>query len=148
MENFSELVYKEAQKAFKKDEVPIGAIIVKDGHVVACAHNLRENNKDATAHAEVLAIRAACKKIGDWRLSGADLYVSVKPCVMCAGSIVQSRIKNVYYYAESEKDSCLVDDIFEHNEQGIKVNSYLLNDGCKSGDLVKQYFKMKRGKEV
>jgi len=92
-----------ARQASKKGEVPVGAIIVRDGIVLAGAHNLREQSKDASAHAEMLAIRAACGRVGDWRLTNTTLYVTLEPCPMCAGAIVLSRISRVVYAASDPK---------------------------------------------
>ncbi len=93
----------EARKAYDLGEVPIGAVIVKDGAIVARSHNLRELAHDATAHAEVLAIRQAGQELGGWRLSGCTLYVTVEPCPMCAGALVQSRVDRVVYGAADPK---------------------------------------------
>lgn len=86
---------KEAYKAYEKGETPIGAVIVKDGEVIARAHNLTETLNDPTAHAEILAIRQASENLGGWRLINCDLYVTMEPCIMCSGAIVQSRIKKL-----------------------------------------------------
>ena len=86
-----------AREAEKIDEVPVGAVIVRDGEIIAEAHNLRETSKCATHHAELLAIEAACRKLGGWRLIGATLYVTMEPCAMCAGAIVNARIPRVVY---------------------------------------------------
>ena len=86
-----------AREAEKMDEVPVGALIVRDGEIIAEAHNLRETSKCATHHAELLAIEAACRKLGGWRLIGATLYVTMEPCAMCAGAIVNARIPRVVY---------------------------------------------------
>ena len=94
---------KEAQKAYKKLEVPVGAIIVKDGKIVARAHNLKETKNDTTKHAEILAIEKASKKLGNWRLIDCEMYVTLEPCPMCAGAIVNSRIKKVNIGAMDEK---------------------------------------------
>lgn len=94
---------KEAQKALLKGEVPIGAVVVRDGKIIARAHNLRERKNDATCHAELLAIRKACKKVGGWRLDDCELYVTLEPCIMCAGAILNARIKKVYYGAKEPK---------------------------------------------
>ncbi|MBL4933681.1 nucleoside deaminase [Clostridium paridis] len=94
--SFMEAALKEAYKAKEKLEVPVGAVIVKEGKIIAEAHNLRETLKSPLAHAEILAINKASKFIGDWRLSGCELYVSLEPCVMCAGAIIQSRISKVH----------------------------------------------------
>ena len=87
----------EAQKAADEGEVPIGAVLTQDGVVIAQAHNLRETDKDATAHAEMLVIREGCRKLGRWRLSGTTLYVTIEPCPMCAGALVMSRIDRLVY---------------------------------------------------
>jgi len=94
---------QEAAMAATEGEVPIGCVIVKDGTVVARAHNLREMAHDATAHAEVLAIREAGRQLGGWRLSGCTLYVTVEPCPMCAGALVQSRVDHLVYGATDPK---------------------------------------------
>lgn len=86
-----------ARAAEKMDEVPVGAVIVRDGEIIAEAHNLRETSKCATHHAELLAIEEACRKLGGWRLIGATLYVTMEPCAMCAGAIINARIPRVVY---------------------------------------------------
>ncbi len=93
----------EAKKAAQTGEVPVGAVIVKDGEIIARAHNLRETEKNALCHAEIMAINEACKKLGGWRLSSCELYVTLEPCPMCAGAIVNSRIKRVVYGAKDAK---------------------------------------------
>ncbi|KYH27982.1 MULTISPECIES: nucleoside deaminase [Clostridium] len=93
---FMRKAIEEAKLAEKLNEVPVGAVIVKDNNIISSAHNLRETLKDPTAHAEILAIKYAAEIIGDWRLSGCDLYVTLEPCPMCAGAIIQSRIRKVY----------------------------------------------------
>ncbi len=93
----------EARKSLELDEVPIGAVIVYNGEIIARAHNLKEHNKSAIAHAEIIAIEEACKVIGDWRLSECTLYVTVEPCLMCCGAIIQSRIKRLVYVASNAK---------------------------------------------
>lgn len=102
-EKFMKEALKEAQKAYKKLEVPVGAIIVKDGNIVARAHNLKETKNDTTKHAEILAIEKASKKLGNWRLIDCEMYVTLEPCPMCAGAIVNSRIKKVNIGAMDEK---------------------------------------------
>ena len=95
---------KEAQAAYDIGEVPIGAVLVDEsGTIVSRGHNLRETEKDATAHAEMLAIRAACERLGRWRLSGVTLYVTIEPCPMCAGAIVMSRVDRVVYGSTDAK---------------------------------------------
>ena len=96
-EEYMQLALQEARAAAVIGEIPIGAVLVVEGEVVARAHNMRETWNDATAHAEVIVIREACKKLGRWRLEGAVLYVTVEPCPMCSGAIVNSRIDKVVY---------------------------------------------------
>lgn len=102
-EKYMKEALKEAQKAYEKLEVPVGAIIVKDGKIVARAHNLKETKNDTTKHAEILAIEKASKKLGNWRLIDCEMYVTLEPCPMCAGAIVNSRIKKVNIGAMDEK---------------------------------------------
>ncbi|MCL4439430.1 MAG: nucleoside deaminase, partial [Firmicutes bacterium] len=94
---------QEAQRAAEKGEVPIGAVVVVDGEIIGRGHDLRESLCDASAHAEILAMREAAKHLGDWRLNNATLYVTVEPCAMCAGAIVQFRIKRLIYGAPNAK---------------------------------------------
>lgn len=94
---------KEAIKAYKKLEVPVGAVIVKDEEIIARAHNLKEIKNDTTKHAEILAIQKASKKIEAWRLEECEMYVTLEPCIMCAGAIINSRIKKVYIGTEDPK---------------------------------------------
>ena len=98
-EKFMKLAISEAKKAEKKDEVPIGAVIVLNGQVIAKAHNLIETTNIATAHAEILAIQKACKNLKSWRLNEAEIYVTLEPCAMCAGAIANARLKKVYFGA-------------------------------------------------
>lgn len=93
---FMKIAIEEAIKGKNKGEIPIGAVIVKNGEVISKAHNLKETLKLPTAHAEILAIEEACKKIGNWRLTGAEMYVTLEPCAMCASAIAQSRISKIH----------------------------------------------------
>ena len=116
---------KEAQKALKKEEVPVGAIIVKDGKIIARAHNTKETKKDSTCHAEIIAIKKACKKLDSWRLLGCEMYVTLEPCPMCGWAIIQSRIKNLYfgsYDANYGAFSSKID--LRSLAQGAKLNVY------------------------
>ena len=105
-EEFMQQAIDEAKKALENDDVPVGALIVKDGRVIASAYNRREADRDATAHAEVLAIRAACRQLGRWNLSDCELYVTLEPCAMCAGAIVYARLKKVYFGAYDLRFGC------------------------------------------
>ena len=86
----------EARKAYEKEEIPVGAIIVRDNKIIAKAHNIKEEKNDTTKHAEIIAIQKASKKLGSWRLNDCEMYVTLEPCAMCAGALIQSRIKKVY----------------------------------------------------
>lgn len=102
-EFFMKAALDEARIAYEKGETPIGAVVVRNGEIISRAHNLRETEKNALYHAEILAIDRACKKLSGWRLHECDLYVTLEPCVMCSGAIVQARIKNLYYGAPDPK---------------------------------------------
>jgi tRNA(adenine34) deaminase len=100
---FMKEALKEARKALEKDEPPVGAVIVKDGEIIARGHNLREGLKDPTAHAEMLAIRAAAAELGRWRLNDCVMYVTLEPCAMCAGAMVLARLGRLVYGADDPK---------------------------------------------
>lgn len=102
-EHYMRLALKEAEKALEEDEVPVGAVIVHEGHIIARAHNQRERLKDPTAHAEMVAITQAAAYLENWRLEGATLYVTKEPCIMCAGAMVQARLTNLVFGAFDEK---------------------------------------------
>lgn len=114
---YMSLALKEANKAYEKNEIPVGCIIVHKDKVIAKAHNLKESKQKATAHAEILAIEKASEKLGNWRLDSCDLYVTLEPCPMCASAIIQSRIKKVVIAALDNKDGAVVSSkhIFENN---------------------------------
>ena len=102
-EKFMKEALKEAKKAIELNETPVGAVIVKDGKIISRAYNKRETKKNALMHAEISAIDKACKKLGGWRLFGCDIYVTLEPCPMCMGAIIQARIDNVYFGAYDKK---------------------------------------------
>ena len=104
-EKYMKIALEEAKKAYNKDEIPVGAVIIKNGEVVAKAYNLKETKQDTTNHAEILAIKKASKKLGTWRLTDCEMYVTLEPCSMCAGALIQSRIKKVYI-GEIGRASC------------------------------------------
>lgn len=103
MDKYMDLAIKLARKAEKNGDVPVGAVIVNSNKVIAKAYNKKEKNKIATKHAEIIAIEKACKKIKDWRLNDCTLYVTMEPCIMCTGAIIQSRIKKIIYIVENPK---------------------------------------------
>lgn len=146
-EKFMHEALKEAIKALKKDEVPIGAVIVKDDKIIARGHNLRETKQNSLCHAEIIAISKACRKLGNFRLEDCDLYVTVEPCPMCAGAIIQSRIKNVYYGTPDNKYGAVdsVYNIFEI-DSNHKVNSEcgILKEECST--IIKDFFKELRNR--
>ena len=107
MNKFMTIALNEAKKAYIKREVPVGAVIIKDDVIISKAHNLREYKNTSLAHAEILAIEKACKKLNSWRLDGCTMYVTLEPCMMCAGAITQSRIKKVVIGAMDEKNGVI-----------------------------------------
>lgn len=133
-----------AKKAYAEDEVPVGAVIEKDGKIISSAFNKREKSHDSTAHAEILAIRKACKKLNDFRLLDCDIYVSLEPCVMCMGAILNSRIKNLYFGAFIKNGSIGAKKISEKSELNHKTNveGGFFEEECSK--LVSEYFKNKR----
>ncbi|MCK8826693.1 tRNA adenosine(34) deaminase TadA [Natroniella acetigena] len=145
-EYYMKIALEEAEKAFQKGEVPIAAIIVKNDQIIAKAHNLKESLQDPTAHAEVLAIRQATTSLGGWRLSGSSLYVTIEPCPMCAGAIVQARIDNLVYGANDLKAGAagtlfnIVSD--ERLNHRLEVNTGVLEKEC--SQIMKEFFKKLR----
>jgi tRNA(adenine34) deaminase len=141
MNKFMELALKEAKKAYSKKEVPVGAVIVKDDEVIAKAHNLRERKNTSLAHAEILAIEKACKKLKSWRLDGCTMYVTLEPCLMCAGAITQARIKKVVIGALDEKNGVVesIANVFDIKTT-TKVEYEIENDEeCSS--ILSKFFK-------
>ena len=146
---FMEIALKEAKKANKKDEVPIGAVIVKDNKVIAKGYNKREKSKNAINHAEIVAIKRACRKLKDWRLENCEMYVTLKPCPMCAGAISNARIKRVYFGAEetNNKDN-LCEQIFSSTRLNHKVELVKLEEYSSiCSELLSSFFKNHRQKK-
>lgn len=145
-EKFMRVAIKQAQKAELKDEVPIGAVVVKDGKIIARAHNQMENTQLATAHAEILAINKACKKLKSWRLDGCEIYVTVEPCSMCAGAIANARIKRACFGAYEKKSGCALSKYPVLSDNGlnhtVEFTGGILEQDC--AFLLKNYFKKKR----
>ena len=137
---------KEAKKAELIDEVPIGCVIVKDDKIIARGHNQRETNQSPIGHAEIVAINKASKKLKSWRLEGCDIYVTLEPCIMCSGAIIQSRINKVYYGASDPKGGALGSSINVLEASNInhhpEVVSGVLKEECSS--IITNYFKAKR----
>ena len=133
---------KEAKKAYKKLEIPVGAVIVKDGEIIARGHNVKEEKKDTTKHAEIIAIQKASKKLDNWRLNDCEMYVTLEPCPMCAGAIIQSRIKKVYIGTMDEKTGAcgsvlnlFKDYKFNHR---VDLEAGLLKENCE--EMLKSFF--------
>lgn len=146
---YMRLALEEARKAYELDETPIGAVIVHNGEVIAKCCNRRNTDKNSLAHAEILAIDEACKHIGDWRLEECTIYITLEPCPMCAGAIVQARIPKVVYGASSPKAgfggsvlNILELDMLNHRCEVIR-------DVCteESGQILKEYFRKMRQKK-
>ena len=139
----------EAKKAYLMDEVPVGAVIVYDNKIIARGYNTREKEQSVLGHAEINAIRKACKKRGSWRLEDCDMYVTLEPCSMCSGAIIQSRIKNLYYGASDPKTGACgsVLNLFE-NDFNHKVNVVggIMEEPCSR--IIKDFFKELRQKNI
>ncbi|WP_201262101.1 tRNA adenosine(34) deaminase TadA [Lysinibacillus parviboronicapiens] len=143
---FMRSALEEAKKAAMLGEVPIGAVLVYDGEIIARAHNLRETTQNATTHAELMVIQEACEKIGSWRLEETTLYVTLEPCPMCAGAILQSRVPRVVYGARDMKAGCvdslyrlLNDARFNHE---CEVTEGILAEEC--GQILTEFFRALR----
>jgi len=142
-EKFMKEALKEAKKAYEKLEIPVGAVIVHDGKIIARAHNQKETKLDTTKHAEILAIQKASKKLNSWRLLDCEMYVTLEPCTMCAGAIINSRIKKIYIGTMDEKTGAvgsvlnLFDDYtFNHK---VEYETGIMQDECKK--ILKDFFK-------
>ena len=148
-EKYMKEALKEAKKAYEKEEVPVGAIIVKDGKIIARAHNLKESKNDTTCHAEILAIQKASKKLDAWRLEDCEMYVTLEPCSMCAGALIQSRIKKVYIGTMDYKTGAcgsvfnlLEDYTFNHK---VEVETGIFKEDCEK--ILQDFFKELRKKK-
>ncbi|MBO5204281.1 MAG: tRNA adenosine(34) deaminase TadA [Clostridia bacterium] len=136
-----------AETAYAAGEIPVGAIVVKNGEIIGRGYNLREKNKSAVSHAEIIAIEEACKRLGGWRLSDCTLYVTLEPCPMCAGAIVNSRIKRVVFGCKDSVAGCCGSIInlncypFNH---AFVISDGVCEDECKS--LLKKFFEQRRRK--
>ncbi len=146
-QKYLNLAFQEAKKAYSKDEVPVGAILLKDDKVIAKAHNLKEKKQSATKHAEILVIEKASKKLHNWHLDDCTLYVTLEPCAMCAGAIMQSRIKKVIYGAKDKKGGAIESTFSLYQVKGL--NHYpqtLYFEDEKCSKILSTYFKNKRNK--
>lgn len=145
-EYFMRAALKQAHSAYEKNEVPVGAIVVHDNHIIASAHNMPVATNDPAAHAEILAIREACRIMGNYRLVGATLYATLEPCLMCCGAIVHARIARVVFGACDEKYGAAVSiyRIFDDERLNHRVEFHggVLKDSC--AEILRRFFREKR----
>lgn len=144
-EKYMKIAYKEAQKAYLKNEVPVGAIIVRNGEIIAKAYNLREQKNNALAHAEIICINKACKMLKTWRLEDCQMYVTLEPCPMCAGAIIQSRISSVYIGALDKKNGAIksIMNMFDYDyTHKVKYETGILEKMCSM--ILSDFFKEMR----
>lgn len=134
------IAFEQAQIAYRLDEIPVGCAIYKGNELIACGYNQKEELNDATLHAEIIAISQACRKLGTWRLDDCELFVTLEPCLMCIGAIIESRIKNVYYGASSKG-------IQTYDKNALKPYvSMNFIDYNKCSDILSDFFEKKRKK--
>ena len=144
--DFMKIALEEAQSAYRRGEVPVGAVLVREGNVLARAHNSPIALNDPSAHAEMLVLRQAAEKIGNYRLAGTELYVTLEPCVMCAGAIIHARVERVIFGARDPKCGAVVSlynilDDKRLNHQ-VKVTEGVLKEEC--GEIISRFFREKR----
>jgi len=143
---FMKAAILEANKSYQLREVPVGAVIVKDDQIIGRGFNQKEATNDVTAHAEIMAIKEACKTLGSWRLDDCSMYVTLEPCPMCAGAILEARIKRVYIGTESDKSGAAgtVINLLNNPDLGSKTEVYfgIMEDECKM--LLENFFKTLR----
>lgn len=135
-EFYMQIAIKEAKKALKYGEVPVGAIIIKKGKIISQAFNKKEKLKNTTKHAEIIAISKACKKLKNWRLDDCEIYVTMEPCMMCSGAIQQSRIKKIVYGTKNENYG------YTNNLKNIEIISQICEKECR--EMVQTFFKKRR----
>lgn len=142
-EKFMKEALKEAKKAYNKLEIPVGAVIVKNDKIIARAHNIKEEKKDTTKHAEIIAIQKASKKLETWRLNDCEMYVTLEPCAMCAGAIIQARLKKVYIGTTDEKTGACgsVLNLFKDYKFNhiVELETGILQEECEK--ILKNFFK-------
>lgn len=145
---FMDLAFFYAKQAYENEEVPIGAVIVKENEIISFGYNRKEQEKNVLAHAELIAIKKAEKKLNNWRLDDCDIYVTLDPCPMCASAIKQSRIKNVYSALSNmdENNLSLILKIFSKDKINSNVNLITNIDKKKSQKLLNDFFKKQRNK--
>ena len=135
-EYYMNIAIKEAKKAYKYEEVPVGAVVVKNNKIIAKAFNKKEKTKNVIKHAEIIVIEKACKKIKNWRLDDCEIYITMEPCMMCSGAIQQSRIKKIIYGVKNENYG------YTDQLKNIEIISQVCEKECR--DLVQSFFKKRR----
>ena len=147
-EFFMKEALKEAKKAYKKEEIPVGAVIVKEGKIIARGHNLKETKNSSISHAEILAIEKANKKLNAWRLENCEMYITLEPCMMCMGAIINSRIKKIYIGTLDAKtgacESVINIENYKFNHV-VEIETGILQKDCEY--ILKDFFKMLRAKK-
>jgi tRNA(adenine34) deaminase len=144
--DYMKIALEEAQKALEKDEVPVGAVVVLEGRIIGTGHNMPIGQNDPSAHAEMLALRQAAETMSNYRLTGSELYVTLEPCIMCAGAIIQARLARVIFGANDPKCGAvaslykvLTDDRLNHQ---VAVTGGILKEEC--GEIISRFFREKR----
>lgn len=148
-EFFMNEALKEAKKAYKKEEIPVGAVIVKDDKIIGRGHNLKETKKNTIKHAEIIAIERASKKLESWRLEDCEMYVTLEPCTMCAGAIINARIKKIYIGTEDTKTGACgsVLDVFSYPfNHKVEVEKNIKQKECEK--IIKEFFVELRKKKI
>lgn len=149
-EKFMREALKEAKKAYNKLEVPVGVVIVKEGKIIARAYNQKEEKNNPIKHAEIIAIEKACKKIKNWRLNNCDMYITLEPCPMCAGAIINSRINKIYIGAKEPKSGACGSKLnlmqeYEF-ETKVEIENNVMQEECQQ--ILKEFFKKIRNKKA
>ena len=144
-----ELALKEARQAYMEDEVPIGAVIVRNGEVLARDHNRKERDQNAMHHAEVMVIQEAVRRLGSWHLEDCDLYVTLEPCLMCTGALINSRIRRIIFAARDPKGGAILSSMLLSEVKNLNHYPEIVEGICKeeAAQLLKDYFKEKRQKK-
>lgn len=145
-EKFMNEALKEARKAYSEDEVPVGCVIVKDNKIIARGHNKKEKNKNAILHAEIVTLNKAQKKLNDWHLNECTLYVTLEPCLMCTGAIIQTRIKKVVFGCNDPKGGAIESSLKIQEIKNLNHSFEILSKVCEKecSMILKNYFKSKR----
>ena len=142
-QKYIDIAIEESLKALKKNEVPVGCVIVKNDTILAKTHNLKEKNMTVTSHAELLAINEASQKLNNWRLIDCEMYITLKPCPMCSSAIKQSRIKKIYYILDNDWNS-ISDNILENTDINQKVVVEKVTEQQKYQQIIQTFFKKQR----